>query len=71
MEKKVGIEKNVVSIGFKRGSPLDIYDLSITSLMKLHLQDAIHPSPLLLSLNFSAKSSSITMERMEREGGSF
>ena len=70
MDKKVGIEKNIVSTGFKRGSPLDIYELSTTFVTKLDLQGMTHPSPPLLSLNSSAKSLSITMERMKREGGS-
>ena len=69
MEKKVGVEKNIATIGFKRGSPLDIYELSITSVMKLHLQGAAHPSLSLLSLN-SSKLSSFTMKGMKRQGGS-
>ena len=38
MEKQVEIENRILSIGFKRGPPLNIYELSITSVMKLHLQ---------------------------------
>ena len=70
MEKKVGIEKNFVSNGFNRGKPLDIYELSIVSTMKLHLQKKIHPLPSQLSLNFSAKSSNTKMKIIEREGDS-
>ena len=66
MEKKVEIEKSIVSIGFKRGSPLN--KLSIIPVMKLDSQDMIHHSSSLLPLNSSAKSSSITIKRIEREG---